>query len=39
MDKEVTWWWNDDVKKIIKGKRFLYKKWQKKGDARQKNCT
>ena len=25
----ITWWWNDEVKKAIKEKRLLYKKWQK----------
>ena len=33
---KTTLWWNDQVKKSIKEKRFLYKKWQKRGDSKSK---
>ena len=31
---KVIWWWNDEVKKAIKDKRLLHKKWQKNRDRK-----
>ena len=33
-NRKTTWWWNVELKEIIKEKRRLYKVWQKKKDQR-----
>jgi hypothetical protein len=34
--RKTTWWWNDQVTKVIKEKRQLYNKWQKDKDPESK---